>query len=204
MEVILIRHGKTAGNIEHRYQGGTDEPLCEIGISELRQKQQQGYYPQPETIVCSPKKRCVQTAQIICPDFYKPYEIESGLTETDFGDFEGKTYEELKENSDYLSWLQSNGEGAIPNGESRLEMSERSCSAFVRQVEKAQKNSCQRCMMVIHGGSIMAIMERFAQGNRSFYDFHVKNGEGFIMQITDWNPNKRYPTRSLIQREEEK
>ena len=50
----------------------------------------------------------------------------------------------------------------------------------------------------------MAIMERFAQGNRSFYDFHVKNGEGFIMQITDWNPNKRYPTRSLIQREEEK
>lgn len=202
MEIVLIRHGKTEGNIEHRYQGRMDEPLCEIGISELYQKQ--GYYPQPEKIVCSPKKRCIQTAQIICPDFHKSYEIEDGLRETDFGDFEGKTYEELKENSDYLTWLKSNGEGPIPNGESRLEMSERCCSAFVRQIEKAKKDGCQRCMMVIHGGSIMAIMERFASGNHRFYDFHVKNGEGFVMQITDWNPNQSYSFIPLTQGEEGK
>ena len=27
MQVILIRHGSTAGNLEHRYVGSTDEPL---------------------------------------------------------------------------------------------------------------------------------------------------------------------------------
>ncbi|MDR4022422.1 MAG: phosphoglycerate mutase family protein, partial [Eubacteriales bacterium] len=37
MKIILIRHGKTAGNIKGRYIGKTDEPLCEEGINEIRE-----------------------------------------------------------------------------------------------------------------------------------------------------------------------
>lgn len=33
--VFFIRHGRTAGNLEHRYVGATDEPLCEEGVQEL-------------------------------------------------------------------------------------------------------------------------------------------------------------------------
>ena len=31
----LIRHGRTAGNLERRYIGSTDEPLCPEGRQEI-------------------------------------------------------------------------------------------------------------------------------------------------------------------------
>ena len=96
MKIILVRHGKTQSNREHRYLGRTDEPLCEQGMEELTQKMRRGFYPQtPDRVVCSPMRRCIQTAAWICPKGY-PYRIEDDLRETNFGIFEGKTYEELK------------------------------------------------------------------------------------------------------------
>ena len=41
---------KTAGNLEKRYIGRTDEPLCELGIAELKA----GRYPGCETVIASP------------------------------------------------------------------------------------------------------------------------------------------------------
>ena len=42
-EIILVRHGKTAGNLEGRYIGSrTDEPLCEEGIHALEEKVREG------------------------------------------------------------------------------------------------------------------------------------------------------------------
>lgn len=38
MKLIFIRHGKTAGNLERRYIGRTDEPLCDEGIAEILEK----------------------------------------------------------------------------------------------------------------------------------------------------------------------
>ena len=37
MKIILIRHGKTPGNLEKRYVGRTDEGLSEIGIGEIKE-----------------------------------------------------------------------------------------------------------------------------------------------------------------------
>ena len=37
-EIYLIRHGKTAGNMEKRYVGSTAEPLCEAGASETKER----------------------------------------------------------------------------------------------------------------------------------------------------------------------
>ena len=34
-EILFIRHGSTAGNLEKRYIGRTDEPLCEVGIAQI-------------------------------------------------------------------------------------------------------------------------------------------------------------------------
>lgn len=59
MKIYLIRHGKTKGNLEERYIGRTDEPLCEAGRENLKKYQ----YPQVEMVFTSPMKRCMQTAE---------------------------------------------------------------------------------------------------------------------------------------------
>ncbi|MBQ3692032.1 MAG: histidine phosphatase family protein, partial [Clostridia bacterium] len=59
MKIIFIRHGKTQGNLEKRYIGKTDEHLCTVGIDELKNRS----YPDTEIVVCSPMKRCIETAK---------------------------------------------------------------------------------------------------------------------------------------------
>ena len=41
---IFIRHGCTVSNREHRYLGRTDEPLDEVGVSELKNALNNGVY----------------------------------------------------------------------------------------------------------------------------------------------------------------
>lgn len=61
-EIILVRHGKTAGNLEGRYIGSrTDEPLCEEGIHALEEKVREGTYPPVDLVYASPMIRCRQT-----------------------------------------------------------------------------------------------------------------------------------------------
>ena len=51
MKCVLIRHGKTAGNLAGRYIGcRTDEPLCPEGIAQLRE----GRYPAVQRVFASP------------------------------------------------------------------------------------------------------------------------------------------------------
>ena len=202
MKITLVRHGKTQSNQEHRYLGWTDELLCREGIALLLKKMRKGLYPQsPDRVVCSPMRRCIQTAAWICPKGY-PYRIEDDLRETNFGIFEGKTYEELKGDLDYQRWLASNGEGPIPQGESRMQMCTRCLAGFERQVACALQEGKEELLFVVHGGSIMAILERYAQPAQPFYAFHVDNGDGYILEIPDGQPlHGRYPVQKLGEEE---
>ena len=105
MKYILIRHGKTAGNLERRYIGcRTDEELCAEGVEQLKAL----CYPAVDAVFASPLKRCIQSAEIICPGM--PVHVVDDLRECDFGDFEGHNYEELKDDPAYQAWLDSLGE----------------------------------------------------------------------------------------------
>ena len=91
MQLLLIRHSITAGNLEHRYIGcRTDEPLCEAGIALAQQKSVEfrRSFPAPELVLVSPMQRCRQTAEILFP--HVSQKIVLGLQECDFGAFEGK------------------------------------------------------------------------------------------------------------------
>lgn len=175
MKIIFIRHGKTAGNLEKRYIGRTDEPLCETGAAEIRLRN----YPDCEAVISSPMKRCIQTAEMIYPG--KNIFVCNDLRECDFGDFEGKNYMELSGNIAYQKWIDSNGKLPFPNGESHEKFTERCTVAFESVMEDFSEY--RTISLVLHGGSIMAILEKYAVPKRGFYDYQVKNGCGFIMEF---------------------
>ena len=175
MRIDFIRHGKTAGNEELRYVGRTDEALSFSGISELVNIN----YPPCGILISSPMKRCIQTAQLIFPD--KEPIICDELRECDFGDFEGRNYLELSMDSRYQRWIDSGGEDAFPNGESPDEFKKRCIDGFLECVKDVSDDGVVTFM--VHGGTIMAVLEHFAQPHRSYYDWHIANGHGYITEF---------------------
>ena len=63
--LLLLRHGETQANREHRYLGRTDEPLCTSGIEKLLLYKEQNRYPTVQYLFVSPMKRCQETAEIL-------------------------------------------------------------------------------------------------------------------------------------------
>ena len=182
LKIWLIRHGMTMGNRYGRYIGATDEPLCREGREALAGMS----YPTPEAVYASPLLRCTQTAEILFPG--KPLQIIDDLSECDFGDFENKNYRELSGNPDYQAWIDSGGTLPFPGGESREAFRRRSLRGFERAVNDCIQKGRNKAALVIHGGTIMNVMEEYASVRRSFYDWHVKNGGGYLVEAAekDW------------------
>lgn len=174
MQFVLIRHGRTQGNLEGRYIGcHTDEALLPSEAERLRVCR----YPAVDAVFASPMRRCVETAELIYPA--QIVQRVEGLKECDFGLFENRNYAEMKGWTAYQRWLDSGGM-AFPGGESRREFSGRCVRAFRETVEALPEGVYA---FVVHGGTIMALMERFARPSGNYYDFQVKNGEGFILNM---------------------
>lgn len=169
-EVLLLRHGMTAGNRMRQYIGSTDEPLCPEGKAALRKSD----FP-ADVVYISNMHRCRETAEILFPGMALT-EVPA-LREMDFGIFEGKCYEDLKDDPDYQGWLDSGGEADIPGGESRGRFCLR-CVAGFRGCMAAE--SSEKTAFVIHGGSIMAILSALAIPHKDYYDWQVSNGRGFL------------------------
>ena len=173
MTVYLIRHGQTQGNLERRYTGSTDPPLCAQGREALAGKQ----FPFVKKVYVSPLIRCRETAAVLYPGMSQ--EAVEDLRETDFGAFEGHTYEELKDNPAYQAWLDSAGASAPPGGESKADVSHRTTAAF--RAIAANHGPEDRIALVVHGGTIMALLEALEDGHE-FYRWQAPNGGGFRCQ----------------------
>lgn len=169
-KVLFIRHGATAGNLRRRYIGRTDEALCPDGIRQVEALAAKGL--QADLLFVSPMLRTRETAQMLFPG--KDAVLADDLRETDFGDFEGMTADELTGNADYQAWVDSGCTGPIPGGESVPEFKQRCCDAFLRCM--AQVPAGCTAAFVFHGGCIMSILEAFALPKKDFYDYHVSNG----------------------------
>ena len=173
MSWILIRHGLTEGNLQKRYVGcRTDEPLCPEGIRQLKQH----LYPAVQRVYTSPMRRCLETAAVLYPGLSP--QIIPDFRECDFGAFEYRNYAELNGREDYQAWIDSGGELPFPGGESRKAFSARSLKAFY-SLPACSEN--ENCALIVHGGTIMAIMEAMALPRGNYYDFQIGNGDGYIL-----------------------
>ena len=185
---MLIRHGETCGNKLKRYIGKrTDEPLTKEAEEMLKGL---GYMC-PEAVYASPMLRCTQTAGILFPG--KTLNLIDELAECDFGEFENKNYMELDGNQNYQAWIDSGGLLPFPGGESREEFKKRNLKGFQKVVQSCIRKEIQSAALVVHGGTIMNIMEEYADENRSFYDWHVKNGRGYEVELDTglWKKDRR-------------
>ncbi len=193
MILTFVRHGKTPGNLRKAYIGRTDESLAPEGVEAVRHLQLGRFAPQYwQKLFSSPMKRCVETAAILCPR-QTPLLLDE-LREADFGMFEGKSYEELKELPEYCRWLDSMGNGSIPEGESTPAFKKRCCDAFEKLADQLVSEPFDQVGFVLHGGVIMAIMERFSAEQKPFYHWQIPNAAviSVTLECDCWNKKRQF------------
>lgn len=198
MILVLIRHGMTEANKQHRYLGKTDEALSEEGNQELYIYSKQQCYPSVDVLFTSPMIRCIRTAEILYPTL-QSFSIAE-WTEMDFGAFEGKNYSELCKDDRYQAWIDSNGTLPFPDGESREDFILRSEKGFWqmwKEVQKIQKSRKINAIgAIVHGGTIMALLSRFYGGD--YFDYQVPNGNGYLCTVNDKNGTPEFMTMNKI------
>ena len=176
----MIRHWKTKGNLEKRYIGTTDEPILSGSERDLWEKRLHRILADVRCVAVSPMKRCRESAELLFPG--KIQEVCDAFRECDFGQFENRNYEELKNRPEYQRWIDSGGMEAFPGGESRERFAGRCVEGFVQKVTELQERKIERAAFVVHGGTIMAILEWLDHKQRPFYQWQAENGAVFYVR----------------------
>jgi probable phosphoglycerate mutase len=95
--LLMLRHGQTEHSAQRRYSGRADLPLTELGerqavAAAARLATTDGV----AAVVSSPLLRARQTAVPVATALGVPLNVHDGLTETDFGAWEGLTFAEAR------------------------------------------------------------------------------------------------------------
>lgn len=184
MRIELIRHGETAYQAEGRYQGRTDVPLSESGRGALRPAARA-----VDTVYVTPLRRTAETAALLFPQAAQI--AVDALREMDFGAFEGRNYREMAQDPAYRAWVEGGCLGRCPGGEGKADFCGRICPAFAALVDEALDQGAAELVIVAHGGTQMAVMERFAEPRRSYFDWHLKSGQGYVLDTSLWPSRRR-------------
>ena len=180
MKLTLIRHGITDGNERRLYYGSTDLPLNEKGKEELLTLR--GIHPKAERYYTSGMLRCEQSLELLYGNV--PHEAIPELREVDFGDFEMKSFEDLRDDPAFLAWCRGNNEAnTAPNGESGDQLTERALRGAAKILEEDTD-----AVAVIHGGTIASLMQAWFPGNQGRYFFTPRPGRGFTVYFEDKKP----------------
>lgn len=190
-KIYLIRNGLNDGSLKGKYIGQTDEPLCEIGRRQLYENSHKFYYPEIDMLFSSPLLRCTETASIIYPD-RQPI-IMDDLIEYDFGEFEGQTAEQLKDDPDFINWLKGEGDTAVPFGESNSKFMYRICLAFEKIVDALMQNGITKAGIVTHGGVISTILSKYGIPEAPASSWRIPAGGGcaVVANTSIWSKLKK-------------
>lgn len=116
---LLLRHGQTPLSIEKRFSGTGDAQLTEVGLAQAAAAAERLRHSAATAVVTSPLSRARQTAELVAKVLGVDVEVEEGLRETDFGDWEGYTFGEVRAKwpAELDAWLASTA-ASPPYGES--------------------------------------------------------------------------------------
>jgi alpha-ribazole phosphatase/probable phosphoglycerate mutase len=151
--IDLLRHGEPVGG--RRYRGQVDDALSEKGWAQMWNAV--GADPEWQQIVSSPLQRCSAFAASLAESLVLPVQLEPRFREIGFGDWEGKTRDELDrlDPGQIARFYQDPMKNRPPGAEPLDEFTGRVQAAFNDMVGRF---AGQSVLVVAHAGVIRAIL----------------------------------------------
>lgn len=187
LELLLMRHGKTQWNVDKRYLGHSDQCIVEEAREQLIPLRNWLMGRMFSKVVSSDLKRCRESLAFVAPELLEVAVYDNRLREMDFGDWEGKTYEELKGLPLYCEWLDHPQTVSPPNGETwdlfqgRIKDFLNSLIPFVSESERDK--ATPSVFIVTHGGVIRQLLTMNVP-QLSFWDMAVEPGSLVRLLLT--------------------
>jgi broad specificity phosphatase PhoE len=150
--VDFLRHGEVSGG--SYYRGCTDDLLTELGWQQMNHAVADKSW---DCIVSSPLLRCLDFAQHLSKKTSIPLSIDSNWQEINFGDWEGKTAEQINSTS-LMRFYQDPANNTPKNGEN-IEL-------FLDRINLAWKSTTQshkgkHILVITHAGIIRCLFNVF-------------------------------------------
>lgn len=160
--LFLVRHAETAWNLEHRYQGQTDIPLCDTGREAARrlrlklEKRPRLFCNETTAVISSDLSRAKESAELAFSVADRPIHLEPDLRELRYGIFEGRSREEVTTEfkDEYERFLQD-PHYAVKGGEARAAVQQRAVTAIRRWLDKLPHPNL---VIMTHGGVLRQLM----------------------------------------------
>ncbi|MFD1851596.1 histidine phosphatase family protein [Oceanobacillus bengalensis] len=166
--------------------GWNDSPLCKEAIQQLSTYQfnKETY----DIFVSSDLKRCLSTINLLFPHV-DPLTLRE-LREINFGIFQGKTYEELKERKEYQQWLNNMLTYSPPGGENFSQFTKRVEKGWNRLVDTMVQQDYRKAFIVTHGGVIRYLLDKLSPCEKEFWEWEILHGTGYVLTF-NWNQLRR-------------
>lgn len=164
-QIVLIRHGETAGQSSIRLWGATDVPLDPRGELQMTRTGQALRGERFDRVVVSPLSRSHRGAELVLrAGAHPPVELirVEAFREIDFGDWEGLTHEEAaaRDPEHHAAWKRMGRAFQFPGGESRAGFEERVASVALDAFESPIHSGAGRLLGVLHKGVIKVVIAR--------------------------------------------
>ena len=160
MEIYFVRHGQTIWNVEKRFQGLSDSPLTELGITQAKLLGEKLKDIKFDKFYSTSLKRAYDTANYIKGNRKQKVEIVDDFVEISMGDMEGIKQEDFKklypEQVKNFFFNQLEYDPSSFGGESFLEVRERVIRGLNKFIE-LNKNY-ERVLVVSHGATLKTLL----------------------------------------------
>ena len=155
--IYFVRHGETLWNKTGRFQGHSDIALSFEGRLQAEKARDRLATERFDAVYSSDLSRAKETAEILCQDRKINIGIEQRLRECCFGQWEGKTYQEILDASPDMiqTWHSDPGSFTIPEGEAMDDVKGRVKDAVL---DICKKHPDGQVLVVSHGGIIRMVL----------------------------------------------
>ncbi len=176
-QLYIIRHGETEFNKSHLMQGrGINASLNDKGLEQAVAISVYLKDKPVSKIVTSSLNRAKESAEPLSRTLNLKPEEFSKLDEMDFGDLEGKSFEEVKSDLIYLheSWSSGKLNIAPVNGENPVQVFERA-NTKVQEILSISNDEC--IVFILHGRLIRILLsEWLGLGLKNMHQIEHQNG----------------------------
>jgi len=157
LKLYFLRHGETIYSQTGGYCGRLNPELTTAGM-EMAEELATAYKSTPwKAIFVSPMQRTISTAEPLCKAIGLDMQLRDGLMEINYGEWEGKTNADIKQNytDDYVRWLTEPAWNPPTGGETAVEIASRS-SLVVAEIQKIYTEG--NVLIVSHKATIRIIL----------------------------------------------